>query len=69
MIAHMGQKGQDGYYAEEGKHLVFAMTIKLIPEFLRNQAIPEKYLEKVCKSETGFFPGFFYLFLILFLIS
>ena len=27
----------------EGKNIVFAMTIKLIPEFRRNQEIPEKF--------------------------
>ena len=30
-------------YCIMGKNIVFAMTIKLIPEFWRNQEIPEKF--------------------------
>ena len=54
-------------YKYFGKNLVFAMTIKLIPEFWRNQEIPEKFWKTYEQVKLDLFP-IFYLFLILFLI-
>ena len=50
-----------------GKNLVFAMTIKLIPEFWRNQEIPEKFCKAYKQVKFDLFQ-IYYLFLILFLI-
>ena len=50
-----------------GKNIVFAMTIKLIPEFWRNQEIPEKFWKTYEQVKLDLFQ-IFYLFLILFLI-
>ena len=50
-----------------GKNLVFAMTIKLIPEFWRNQEIPEKFWKTYEQVKLDLFQNF-YWFLILFLI-
>ena len=43
------------------------MTIKLIPEFWRNQEIPEKFWKKYGQVKLDLFQ-IYYLFLILFLI-
>ena len=48
-----------------GKNLVFAMTIKLIPEFWKNQEIPEKFWKTYEQVKLDLFQ-IFYLFLILF---
>ena len=50
-----------------GKTLVFAMTIKIIPEFWRNQEIPEKFWKIYEQVKLDLFQNF-YLFLIVFLI-
>ena len=50
-----------------GKNLVFAMTMKLIPEFWRNQKIPKKFLKKYEQVNQDLFQ-IYYLFPILFLI-
>ena len=50
-----------------GKNLVFAMTIKLIPEFWRNQEIPEKFWKRYEQVKPDLFQKH-YLFLILLLI-
>ena len=52
---------------ENGKNLAFAMTVKLIPEFWRNQEIPEKFRKTYEQAKRDLFQ-IFYLFLILFLI-
>ena len=49
------------------KNLVFAMTIKLIPEFWRNREIPEKFWKTYEQVKLDLFQ-IYYLFLILFLI-
>ena len=43
-----------------GKNIVFAMTIKLIPEFWRNQEIPEKFWKKYEQVKLDLFQIFFY---------
>ena len=50
-----------------GKTLVFAMTKKLIPEFWRNQEIPEKFWKIYEQVKLDLFQDF-YLFRIVFLI-
>ena len=50
-----------------GKNLVFTMTIKRIPEFWRNQDIPEKFWKTYDQVKLDLFQDF-YLFLILFLV-
>ena len=50
-----------------GKNLVFAMTIKLIPEFWRNQEIPEKFWKTYEQVKLDLF-HIYHLFLILILI-
>ena len=47
-----------------GKNFVFAMTIKLIPEFWRNQEIPEKFWKIYEQVKLDLFQNF-YLFLII----
>ena len=44
-----------------GKTLVFAMTIKMIPEFWRNQEIPEKFWKRYEQVKPDFFQNFFSL--------
>ena len=44
------------------------MTIKLIPEFGRNQEIPEKFWKTYDQVKLDMLKIFFYLFLILFFI-
>jgi hypothetical protein len=43
-----------------GKNLVFAMTIKLIPEFWRNQEIPEKFWKTYEQVKLDLFQIFIY---------
>ena len=50
-----------------GKNLVFAMTIRLIPEFWRNQEIPEKFWKRYEQVKLDLLHNF-HSFLILFLI-
>ena len=50
-----------------GKTLVFAMTIKPVPEFWRNQEIPEKFWKIYEQVKLDLFLNI-YLFLIVFLI-
>ena len=52
---------------KSGKNLVFAMTIKLILDFWRNQEIPKEFWKSYEQVKTDLFQNF-YLFLILFLI-
>ena len=58
----------DIYYPfikKSGKNLVFAMTKKIIPEFWRNQEIPENFW-KTYKQVKLDLLQIYYLFLILF---
>ena len=43
-----------------GKLLVFAMTIKLIPKFWRNQEIPEKFWKTYDQVKLDLFQIFIY---------
>ena len=53
--------------SKNGKNLVFAMTIKQIFEFWRNQEIPEKFWKRYKQVKPDLFQNFC-LFLILFQI-
>ena len=44
-----------------GKHIVFAMTIKLIPEFWRNQEIPEKFWKTYEQVKLDIFQIFLFI--------
>ena len=57
-----------GAFRQYGKNLVFAMTIKLILEFWRNQEIPEIFWKRYEQVKPDSFQNF-YFFQILLLIS
>ena len=50
----------------DGKSLVFAMTLKLIPKFWRNQEIHEKFLKRYEQVKPDLYRFFIYFFFFLF---